>query len=431
MEVDVGLGDSMGADDDVDGAPGEALERLPFLRRRTEPRQRPDGEGELREPGGEAVPVLLAEDGGGDEDGHLMARLDRLERRPHRHLRFPEADVAAQQPVHRAGPFHVGPDRVGRRLLIGCGIEREGVGELPLPGGVGRESDAGAALPLGLQLDHVGGHVGDRLTDRLLLLFPQLAPHLGELRRELAAADVLLHQLDGRGGDVDPRRLGELQIQILLRPPFLLEQPQALVTTDAVGDMDDVVAFVEIEERVDRPRESLPGSPRRHVLAAEQLGARDEDELLRHEAEAAGEVTAGEVEAAAAGRRARGEELGEPRLLRLRRANDPHFLIAAHRLQFIANTVEHAGEPLDTLHREIRARLEARRGDRRERHRREAIDPPEHFLRLGEPDIGAEPLERPPRLVGELAGLHQRPPRSGRHDIGQLRAALRDGGRGR
>ena len=317
MEVDVGLGKPMGADDDVDGAPGEPLERLPFLGRRTEPRQRPDGEGKLGEPGSEAATVLLTQHGGGDENGHLMARLDRLERRPHRHLRLPKADVAAQQPVHRAGPFHVGPDRVDRGPLIGCGIECKGVGELPLPGGVGGESDAGAALPLGLQLDHVGGHVGDRLTDRLLLLLPQLATDLGELRRELAAADILLHQLDGGGGNVDPRRLGELQIQILLRPPLLLEQPQALVAADAVGEMDDVVPFVEIEERVDRPREALPRGPRRHVLAAEKLGARDENELLRNESKAAGEVAAGEVEAAGAGRRAGGEELGEPGLLGL------------------------------------------------------------------------------------------------------------------
>ena len=273
VEVNVGLGDSMGADDDIDGASGEPLERLPLLSRRTKPRQRPDGEGKLGEAGSEAPPVLLAKDGGGDEDGHLMARFDRLERRPHRHLGLPEADVAAQQPVHRAGPFHVGPDRVGRRPLIRSGIEREGVGELPLPGGVGGEGDAGAALPLRLELDHVGGHVGDRLTDRLLLLLPQLATHLGELRRELAAADILLHQLDGGGGDVDPRRLGELEVEIFLRPPLLLEQPQALVAPDAVSEMDDVVPFVEIEERVDRPREALPRGPRRDVFAAEELGA--------------------------------------------------------------------------------------------------------------------------------------------------------------
>ena len=81
--------------------------------------------------------------------------------------------------------------------------------------------------------------------------------------------------------------------------PKYLTPPTAF---PSVGDMDDVVPFVEIEERVDRPREALPRGPRRHVFAAKELGARDEDELLRHEAEAAGEVAAGEVEAAAAGR---------------------------------------------------------------------------------------------------------------------------------
>ena len=58
--MDVGLRESMGADDDVDAAAGQALEGVAFLLGSREPRQRPDREGEFREAGGERASMLLA-----------------------------------------------------------------------------------------------------------------------------------------------------------------------------------------------------------------------------------------------------------------------------------------------------------------------------------------------------------------------------------
>ena len=153
-----------------------------------------------------------------------------------------------------------------------------------------------------LEAEHVGGHVGHGLLDRRLLLGPGRPADLGELGGELRAADVLLDQLDRRGRHVDLRALGKLELQKLLGAAVLLEELEPTVAADAVGDVDDVVALVEIEEGVDRPGEPLPGRPGRDLLAVEKLGAADQHELLGHHPKPAREPAAGEVEPLGAGR---------------------------------------------------------------------------------------------------------------------------------
>ena len=44
--------------------------------------------------------MLLCQDGGGNQHGHLTMILDRLKRRPHRHFGFSIPHVAAHQPIH-------------------------------------------------------------------------------------------------------------------------------------------------------------------------------------------------------------------------------------------------------------------------------------------------------------------------------------------
>ena len=73
----------------------------------TEAAELGDVEGELRHPLAEAVEMLLGEDRRRDEDGDLMAVIDRFESRPHGDFRLAEADVAAEQPVHRPRAVHV------------------------------------------------------------------------------------------------------------------------------------------------------------------------------------------------------------------------------------------------------------------------------------------------------------------------------------
>ena len=57
--------------------------------------------GKLGHPLAEAVKVLLGENRRRHEHGDLVAAIDRLERGPHGDFGLAEADVAAEQPVHR------------------------------------------------------------------------------------------------------------------------------------------------------------------------------------------------------------------------------------------------------------------------------------------------------------------------------------------
>ena len=432
-EVDVGLGEAVRADDDVHRLAGQSLQRLALLGRRRQPGQAADREGKLREPGGERPPVLLGEHGRRHEHRHLRPRLHCLEGGPHGELGLAEADVTAQQSVHRPRPLQVAPDRLHGRELIGRLREGKGLLELTLPGRVDGKGDARTALPRGLETDHVGGHVGHRPLHGVLLLRPQRAADLGELGGELPAADVFLHQLDARGGDVDPRIFGELDLQELLGAAMLLQEPEAAVAADAVGDVDHVVPLVQVEERVDRPGEPLPHRPGDAVVAVEKLGARYDHDLFRHEPEAPREPAAGECQPPRAGRGRRGEQFAEPRLFRLRRADDPHLLVATHRLQLVLHPVEDPREPLHALDRQRGGGLHARHRDRGQRHRRQPVETGEDVIGIEEdggpvrPTHAAEPLLHSLRLGGELPGLNEGDPRAIRQQFRQLRAAAAAG----
>jgi len=51
--------------------------------------------------------VLLGQHRGGYQDGGLLAVQDALHHRPQGHLRLAVAHIAAQQPVHGYGLFHI------------------------------------------------------------------------------------------------------------------------------------------------------------------------------------------------------------------------------------------------------------------------------------------------------------------------------------
>ena len=94
----------------------------------------------------------------------------------------------------------------------------------------------------------------------------------------LAAADVLLHQVDLGDRDVELGPLGELEEQRFLGVlGRLVDEVQAAVAGDAVVDVDDQVALVQVEEAVDRPALVAPAGDRPADLGAgEQLVIADD-----------------------------------------------------------------------------------------------------------------------------------------------------------
>ena len=92
-----------------------------------------DRDGEIGEPLAERPPVLDGQHRRRHEHRHLLAGLDGLERRPHRQLGLAVADVAAQEPVHGDGLLHVGLDLADGADLVRRLLVRERLLELHLP----------------------------------------------------------------------------------------------------------------------------------------------------------------------------------------------------------------------------------------------------------------------------------------------------------
>ena len=136
----------MRADQDVDRAGPGALEDFADFRAGPKPVDRLDGERELGHPGGEAAVVLLGQDGGRDQDGDLLARVDGLERRADGDLGLAVADVAADQAIHRLALGHVLLDGLDGGELVGRLLIREPRLEFGHPVAVlGREGESGLA----------------------------------------------------------------------------------------------------------------------------------------------------------------------------------------------------------------------------------------------------------------------------------------------
>ena len=113
---------------------------------------------------GEHLVMLLGEQRRRDEHCGLAAVLDGFEYGTDCDLSLAEADVAENEPVHRLGGLHSGPDVGNGGQLIWRFLECEGRLHLALPWGVGRIGVAGNREPLAVQRHHLLGHGRYRLT---------------------------------------------------------------------------------------------------------------------------------------------------------------------------------------------------------------------------------------------------------------------------
>ena len=137
--------------------------------------------------------MLLHEDGRRGEHHGLFAGERRLEGGPHGDLRLAEANVPADQTVHRVRPLHVRLDGGDGGFLIRGLLVREALLELPLPLPVLGESEAGGRGPRRVQPQELAGERLDPLSDPVRNLRPRRATELVEART--VAAHVLVQQL--------------------------------------------------------------------------------------------------------------------------------------------------------------------------------------------------------------------------------------------
>ena len=97
----------MRPDEDVNFAGLDASNNVLLLLRRAEARDHFDVDGELRKALLECFKMLETQNRRGREDSDLLAVLHCLEGRAHGDFCFPVAHIAAEQPIHRRGRFHV------------------------------------------------------------------------------------------------------------------------------------------------------------------------------------------------------------------------------------------------------------------------------------------------------------------------------------
>ena len=138
----------------------------------------------------EGVPVLLREDRRRHEHQHLLAVDRDGERGAERDLGLAEADVAADEPVHRPRRLEVLLDRLDRaRLVLGLAVRELGLEPLE-PLVVDVVGDARPRLPLRVELQQLAGQLAQVLARARLEVVPGLAAELRERRRLRVGADV-------------------------------------------------------------------------------------------------------------------------------------------------------------------------------------------------------------------------------------------------
>ena len=150
--------------------------------------------------------MLLDEQRGRHEHGHLLGILHGLEGGTHGDLGFAKAHVAADEAIHRDRLLHIGLDLVDGGQLVGGLLVRERVLQLLLPRGVRAEREAGRALAGRIQLDQILGDLMDVLAGLGLGGRPVGAAQFVEFRG--LRADVLADLVELVGGDEQLVRRG-------------------------------------------------------------------------------------------------------------------------------------------------------------------------------------------------------------------------------
>ncbi len=310
-----------------------------------------------------------------------------------------------------------------RRELVGRLLVGEGGLEFGHPVAVlGRVGESRLAGAVGLDVDQLLGQVDHGLGHAILPLLPGRGADLGEGRLRLAAADVLLDQVDLGDRDVELGPLGELEEQRLLVVLVRLrEEVEPAITGDPVVDVDDQVAFVQVQEAVDRPAlVSSPGDGPAHLGAGEELVIADDQRLGVDQVEPRPDSSDGQEQSLGSGQLGVGEDFAQPLDLGRIVTGDQDAVAGRGAIQLGLDLRQVAGEPLDALDPQVTGRFERIRGQRREGDRREPDQPLEARLDAEEPAGVLDPAEIVASLGAEVVRLQQGDPRPAGKEIGRM-----------
>src|SRR5205085_818897 len=189
--------------------------------------------------------------------------------------RLAEADVPADEAVHRARRLEVFLHRLDRVLLIRRLAVRELLLEAFEPVVSQVEADARRSLPLCVQREQLACQLADALARARLQVIPGLAAELRERGRRSVGADVTRHLPELLVRDVQPVVAAEREQEVVARDARHLLRLEAEQLRDAVILVDDVVAGAQIRERLQGAAADAPLSRR---AAPEHLRIRQQNE---------------------------------------------------------------------------------------------------------------------------------------------------------
>ena len=190
----------------------------------------------------ESLEMLIGKNGGGNEDGHLLVVRHRLESGTHGNLGLAEAYVAAYQPVHGAGAFHIRLYVGGRLALVGGILVNERRFQFPLQETVGAVLKTFLLAPLRIELYQVAGYILNLGLGTVFQFLPCAGTQLVEAGSFAFFAFVLGNLMQRMDGDKDHIVILIDQTHHFLRRISVGNTHQSRKTSHAVVGMHHVIS---------------------------------------------------------------------------------------------------------------------------------------------------------------------------------------------
>ncbi len=216
-------------------------------------------------------------------NGHLLAADRGEEGRAQRHFRLAEADVAANQPVHRPAGAEVLDGHVDSGELVVGFLVREAGAEFVIGAWPDRQAGRLAQLPLGRDLDQLAGDLADAALHARFARLPVAAAQPVEFDTQLLRA-VARQQVDVFHRQEQLGVLGVMDFETVVRRAGGLDRLQTGETPDAVIDMHDQIAGREACHFGDEIVRAPHRAARTHQPVAENILLADDSGVFGLEA---------------------------------------------------------------------------------------------------------------------------------------------------
>ena len=199
--------------------------------------------------GKNGVVVLPCQQGGGSQNGALLAAHHALEGGAQGHFGLAHAHVAAQQAVHGPALFHVLLDLGGGvQLVVGLVVVKAGL-KVPLPVAVRRESVARGLTAAGVQLNELLRHLLGGFFHLGAGALPLGAAQLCQLYLFLVAGGgVAAQQVQLGHRYVQHVRAGILYLEVIFRGTLHFQPLDARIHADAVALVHHIVPGLDVRK---------------------------------------------------------------------------------------------------------------------------------------------------------------------------------------